>query len=506
MQFIAQFLSGFFSNYKVVSATEDDISFSCTLTTDQFTRPNVDDIQTTSNVVSEGDVLIFSVKFGEAEPITFSPSTTDVQTFIESLIVEYEYQQGEVINSEVVINKVKKEQSISIYDLSLFTSTLEGRTIQQQLSIFDRALGNSQFVNFVVFGLDKAFNTSSLFFIPRGKSADGKPQLDRFSNTDKIKSVSHFAGVKNFLAPEVFRVVTFHPQHGRLLVLLSHLSTVLSVVYLFDITSIADDNFQFKINGYKSISGELNLKPYPIRNSDDYYSIYQWVYTGGNLNDKIGLARNIISLHFDKAGELSLNGSPFQSVQSSYRVYEKQNIKQYIEIRNKISDQLLDFNNRANKLIETFATGFQKNALALITLYITAIVLRIVSKGEFVNVFTFDITMISLGFIACSFIYFGVSRWEVLEQKRRFIQSYENLKARYTDLLTSEDIQRIVNNDKEYNDDKTFIDDKLKMYSQIWIWFLVILLCVTLILFVSYKLSLLVNTLPLTIFFSSCEC
>jgi len=61
------------------------------------------------------------------------------------------------------------------------------------------------------------------------------------------------------------------------------------------------------------------------------------------------------------------------------------------------------------------------------------------------------------------------SRWELNKQKERFTQSYQNLKLRYRDLLNDEDIQRILNNDKDFNDDIAFINGKKKVYSNLWI-------------------------------------
>jgi hypothetical protein len=238
---------------------------------------------------------------------------------------------------------------------------------------------------------------------------------------------------------------------------------------------------------------------------EQYHLIYDWIYQSGNLVDKLGLARNIISLHTKNPP--ALTGDVYQSTLSSYKIYEKQNIKQYIEIRNKISDQLLEFNNRANKLIETFASGFNKSALALITFYISSIVLKVLGKGEFINVFTPDATLLSIAFISGSYIYYRVARWEVIEQRSRFVESYNNLKERYTDLLNDQDINRIVNGDKEFNKDVAFINSKLRVYSNMWKGFLLILLFVTIILFLMYNLSQLFQTdLWRLLFRKSCNC
>lgn len=232
---------------------------------------------------------------------------------------------------------------------------------------------------------------------------------------------------------------------------------------------------KYKLNGYKSINGSVDVNTFLNVTHSAYYDIYKWVFNGGNLNDKIGLARNIISLHLENEN-IALKGEPLASIQSGYKVYEKQNIKQYIEIRNKLSDQLIDFNTRANKVIETFAIGFQKSSMALITFFFSSIAIKIFSTGDFDNVFSFDMLLLTITFIVCTCLYFLVARWEVKAQRERFVNSYTNLKERYTDILDKSDVSRILNGDKEYNEDLKFIDDKLSIYTLLWLIFLGLLL------------------------------
>ncbi|QXV66537.1 hypothetical protein INP83_05485 [Mucilaginibacter sp. 21P] len=198
------------------------------------------------------------------------------------------------------------------------------------------------------------------------------------------------------------------------------------------------------------------------------------------------MARNIISLHLDNSKGIEIIGNPFQSIQSSYKVYEKQNIKQYIEIRNKISDQLLTFHDRANKIVESFASGFQKSALALISFYISAIIIKLIGKPVFKDIFTIDSTILSSVFICFSYIYYRIALWEVKEQRKRFIGSYKNMKQRYLDLLDVEDIKRILNDDKEYYADLSFLDDKQQKYANLWKYYLLGLFIVTTSLFLYY--------------------
>ncbi len=494
MQFADNFIRCFFPSFSVTKITENDVEFVCEFSAIIFNSPDIADTQASYNFLQPNDQFSFTITFGEADPVSFYSSTPNFANFKTKLNDEYFHQTGETIKANFKITKRNFGSNISIYDLVAFTTSLNSLTIEQSFSIFNRALANSHFTKFNVLNLDKQFGTTNIFFVPVGATATNHTFADRQKRLDSVITASNYVNFKDHcLTPDDFKIIIENAKHNKLCSLFNRLATILSVVYLFDITTLKANELDFKINGYKSIKGTVDLTAIQESETKEYFNIYDWVYTGGNLNDKIGLARNIISLHFFASGKLELKGIPFQSIQSSFKVYEKQNIKQYIEIRNKISDQLLDFNNRANKVIETFASGFQKSALALITFYFSAIAIKVLGNGNFVDVFTLDTTVLSIVFLAGSLIYFFVAKWEVKEQRKRFVDSYTNLKERYTDLLEKDDIQRILNNDKEFNSDVKFIDDKLKNYSKLWLWFYAFFVR-NLLLFLTYNLSQLFDT------------
>ena len=374
MQFADKFLHCFFPTYSQTSVSENDKEFICELSATNFSQLDIANILTAYNFLQPNDNLTFTIKFGEADPKSFYSISSNFTEFITELEKEYLHQEGEPITATFKITKENVASNISIYDLEIFTTTLKELSVAEAFAIFNRVLSITSFANFNVMSLDKPFNTANIFFTQAGTNAPTQTFSDRRKRLDSILSASNYTNIEEHnLTPDDFQMQIENAKHSKLCLLFNHYAVVLSVVYLFDITSLKANELEFKINGYKSIKGKVDVKKMPINGTKEYFNIYNWVYCGGNLNDKIGLARNIISLHFEKSGEIELKGHPFQSIQSSYKVYEKQNIKQYIEIRNKISDQLLDFNNRANKVIETFASGFQKSSLALITFYFSAI-------------------------------------------------------------------------------------------------------------------------------------
>lgn len=503
MNFYEDFINSLFSEYNLIRASENDLAFEADLSAGAFTPKAIEIVNRSLSFLRANDSLICTVVFGNADPISYYSDRLNTVEFINNLTAEYTYQEGEPISIKISISKRIVERKCSVYSLDTFIKTLKDLSVSQFLTVFTRVFANTDYVAFKVFNLETAINTAYIHFI--GFDQEFVPGIyrNRTKYIENFNSVCHYSNTEiHRISPIDFKIINIDEKYKELIQLFEFYSVILSIIYLFDITTLIDNQLEFKVNGYKAIKGSIDLKLINNNNTKEYFEIFKWVYNGGNLNDKVGLARNIISLHFIKNGELDLQGYPFQSIQSSYKVYEKQNIKQYIEIRNKISDQLIDFNNRASKIVESFASGFQKSALALISFYVSAIVIRVLSKGNFVNIFSFDATVLSIAFILGSFIYFLVSRWEISEQRKRFEKSYLNLKLRYADLLEENDIKRILNNDKDFNEDLKFIDDKKKVYSIMWACLLALLGVVTLFLFFTYNLAQLTDTFLFKLIFS----
>ncbi len=504
MKFYDNFVKSLFPEYKLIQLKENDTSFEASFSSAHY-NPNItEEISSYLSFLQARDNFHLSVNFGDGEPIIFTSVKSDLALFTQELNDEAIHLDGEQIAVKITINKVVENSECTIYDIETFTKTIGELTTSQFYTIFSRVLFTASTIKFKVLNLTSSFYSSTISFSGLDNNINLETTEKRNEKFEGFKSLCHYSSADTHrILPSDFKLIKIDENQTDLNRLFNRYSIILSIVYLFDFTSLQNNKLEYKINGYKTIKGNVDLSTLNENNLSEYYDIFDWVYNGGNLNDKLGLARNIITLHFTKVGGLNIHGYPFQSVKSSYKVYEKQNINQYIEIRNKISDQLLDFNNRANKIVDTFASGFQKSAFALISFYISAIVIRVLSKGEFVNIFSLDATVLSTVFISGSFIYYWVLRWEIREQRKRFVNSYNNLKTRYTDLLEENDINRILNNDKEFNEDVSFIDSKRKIYSRMWIIFLLLLAGTTIFLFFTYSVNQLADTLIFKILFNN---
>ncbi|WP_019038350.1 hypothetical protein [Psychroflexus tropicus] len=476
---------------------ENDERFEISYKSKTFEPQNIELIEESFNFLSNDDSLLLTVIFGNSEPVILNSQNVDFNKFIEELEGEFEFQDEEEIKIIILINKNNDQGVINIYDFAAFKRELIKLNFEQFLNVFDRAFKNNENIIFRVHNLELEFYSSTIFFVPFREIKHEKliKKNDRFLHIKKLNTVSNFDSSDKYeLSPIDFELSKENSKHIDICEIFKLYALVLSVIYLFDISSVSGNILEYKLNGYKSFKGKIDISKLKNSKLNSYLPIFKWVFKGGSLTDKIGLSRNIISLHFEDKDQIYLTGNPYLSVQSSFKLYEKDNIKQYIELRNKISEQLIDFNNRASKIVENFANGFQKSSLALLSFYISTIVIRVLSKGDFFNVFTLDAMILSIAFLTGSLIYYFVSRWEIKSQRTRFVKSYQNLKNRYQDLLNEDDINRILNNDSDYQDDLDFIDNKRKNYSRMWLIILSILFITSVILHFIYNTHNFSNT------------
>ena len=70
--------------------------------------------------------------------------------------------------------------------------------------------------------------------------------------------------------------------------------------------------------------------------SELLYKLMSWSFEGGSCADKIGLLRNILSIHLDGSGNIKFDNEVWDTVRSNYQIYLKGNIQDYLDVKNKI--------------------------------------------------------------------------------------------------------------------------------------------------------------------------
>jgi hypothetical protein len=164
------------------------------------------------------------------------------------------------------------------------------------------------------------------------------------------------------------------------------------------------------------------------------------------------------------------------SIKSAYKTYLKENVGRYLEIRNKIFDELSWVSQKSSEIVEKYLTNYQRSIFTFLSFFVSVFILRVLKTTEFTNIFSKDATILSFAFLFISIVYLYFSRWNLNKEKDRLKRKYKNIKNRYKDLLIDKDIEKILDNDSEFNYEISFIEKRLKGYTILWIITLIILL------------------------------
>lgn len=309
-------------------------------------------------------------------------------------------------------------------------------------------------------------------------------------NRDKV---SHFVNADQIsLIPDFF---AFH-EDFELNDHFEFIRSVLNLIFLSDYSSVENNLLLFKIKGYKTLRCTLEEALEEVAKLE-LIELYNWVYSNGPFVDKIGIARNVISIHIANEDIQTLEVGTCHSAQSGYDLYLKDNVKQYIEVKNKIADMLYSQSEKASGIVKDMFSMFKTSMLAFLTYFITAFLYKIFEKkgstlNNWLELFQFNLPTKILGFflVFISIGYLLFARKEVDFELNRLERKYQEIENRYKDLLNDKDLDKILRQSNV--DGKTsreseieYILDSKKRYSQYWV--LVISILIFILIFFSFN-------------------
>lgn len=431
----------------------------------QFTESALNDIIL---FISDIDNFDLSFKIGENDELNLKTKSTSI--FFQEVVKERDFVEDELVLFKLEIKK-NIRQSINIYDFKSFNNFWKSTSLISLLNLFKSNQSSLGQLNFILIEKEvSSFYSQNIIF-------SSKPINSEYPLNNTISENCHFGNVKEYpFNPYFFNLKVRPKEENSISDKLDKLSLMFCIVSIFDITAIKDSKLYYKLNGYKSYEGYIDVENLDKNQNEIYFKIFDWTYSeNSKISDKIGLARNIISLSL-KEDDISITESVYLSIQSAYRTYLRDNISKYIEIRNKIVDELGWISQKAGEIVGNYLSSYQKSIFTFLSFFISVFLLRFLGRKEVEEVFSKDVTIFSFSFLLLSIVYLVFSIWNIYLEKTRLIRKYDNLKNRYTDLLTSNDINRILKDDEEFNYELSFIDKRIWIYTALWIITIVILI------------------------------
>ena len=418
-------------------------------------------------MITDGDDDLFDLRAG----------INIADAYDKNHIIPY---HGDEVSLMYTILKSKRNDIITVYDFNQFLNYIKELTITAAFNAIQNNLDEKLVVEIWSEQYER-FYTGSIAFI---KKDDAQTECiilnkDKERRKEKCKELCQWNNRFTNLTPEDFFIVD-RETDSPLSLIFDQLSMLLSLCYVADFSSVDRNCLTLRLSGYKT----MTIKSYMVKTEDmhfntdsakQWYKIYDWCYTGGYTSERLCIARNIISLNCSNTNELSLNALTLDAIKSNFKIFEKDNVRQYINVRNDISQTLLAMQEKVNAIVEGFTGDFHKSVISLGTFFLTVMVVRVIAKGDITGGFTGNIVLLSFAFIVLSFVNLIYSRMLLERKEKLFTKHYEQLKDRYSQLLSEEEIQKVFEDSdpKKVGTHANYIQWQKNRYT--WIWAIALL-------------------------------
>ena len=398
--------------------------------------------------LGEGDILCLTILEAEDIAITYRSHSSE-QTWEKFIRKCNEITYSEEVPLSLKI-KIEKRQNINvlhIYDYELFYKDLSTKQLKQFLEIWNVRM-QSNIMVFVHSDEFVSWHTPTIYFQKSSEHTEIiERNYDRSLIYDRTNRLVYSEFTYRNILPLDFELSSFEISDpiAKLFAIAYFYYTLSSI---FDFSSFANNHINYKINGLKTreFTVPINLADLQISipNVKILSEIYNWIYLEGNTYDKMIIARNIISINLIDGDSINFTNSTFSAIQSNFRYYSKENVKNFITLRNELSKILLDQEDKIASFVSDFASDFKKSILPSITFFISVIAIRAISHQEIFDGFSPNIMKISILLIVLSFVNLLYSLFFELNRKLHYSQQQiKDIKERYSKLLTEEEIADI---------------------------------------------------------------
>jgi len=476
MQVLQSILKVFVSADVAPQNYEEDFESVSFSTSANIVLPSAERVKDAWARIPAGDVLHLDVTVGENEPVSFHsnrPENIDEElTFLEGILRLSGQNPPCRLNFSIV--KAAGAQR-NIYKTTALLEWLEALPLKDVFVSFASLFNGGSAIQFFCFDLLDEFESETLAFTkPASGHVARTTNINRETILARRNELCHCENASEIQVIQDDFYLTKRSSH-QLAHFLDRACAALCVVYITDVSRFeTNGRLSFKLKGYKSITGEIAWRDVSGKSAGVLFKVYRWIYEGGIAADKAGLARNLISLHSKGLDITNVDEHLYDSITSGYQIYLKDNVKQYIEVKNKLIDFLTELSRKASKLGEELGNTLAKNFVAFVSFFLSVLVVKAVSDKDFTGSFTPKVAAIAYALLCASLAHLVGSVLMLNREVRVMGTAYGNIRKRYADLLDKRDLDAVFNKDDEYNLTVQTIRFKRNLYGSVWLVYLLI--------------------------------
>lgn len=390
-----------------------------------------------------------------------------------------------------IISKNIQYSKLSIYSIDYFKKYLSEGSLYSFFNALNKRLEGTLILECINDKVE-TLNTESISVISKDESSNITGVSDRMKRIQSIEGLIHWGTYKLQLLPEdVYPSNDVNPLYN----IFSQASACLLMMYLFDYITINSNALILKLCGFKSLNYTIDTIKLSTINIDkdtitQLFQIYSWCMSSGHIVDKFSIARNILSLNLG-IPQVRITSPIIDAIKSNFRIFEKENVQQYIRLRNEISNLLIDLQTKINDIAQNFTSDFKSNLLVLVSFFTSVIVLGVISEASPLVYFSNQIIMLSWCFLLISFFYWLYSYNELKKKTQLFHKHYKQIKERYRVLLDDVELSNVFEecNPDKYGAHQSYIEWQRIWFSILWIASIIILFVGLSILFIFNNIS-----------------
>ena len=277
---------------------------------------------------------------------------------------------------ELAINKKIVESSISIYFIEEFGSYLEKEDLSNILTTLSRIIDDQ--IYFEVFSTIEQFGTAGFIFHQANQKVTLFPEqsLKRQPTIELFNENASNPELDILLLPCDFNLLS-KSSINSINNFFYRTCGVLSLIFISNSSSFkGNNNLIYKISGYKTVASDALITEEIQNKHTLLYKIFAWSYEGGNSSDKIGLVRNVLSIHLDQRGYVKFDNEVWEAIRSNYQIYLRGNIQSYLEVKNKIGEVIIESTTKTYAMADEILDSLKNNIFVLLTFLLTVVVVN----------------------------------------------------------------------------------------------------------------------------------
>ena len=353
----------------------------------------------------------------------------------------------------IEIYKKYKNSTLSIYSLKKFTESLKSKTIEGLLFSFLEKFKEKQ-VFFKLLRDNLEFYSKKYIFTKNNKD---KFIVDNIISVEKnlIFERNELCNINSKqelnILPDDFYLISRTEEYLDIERIFNSLTILSAIIAISNFSNFTENILEYTIYGYKTIKNKIFLNDYLKNFSvvDSLYSVFKWIYKEKeNILERMEISRNIITLYLLDEDILKISNNILSSIKSSYSIYLKKNVDRYIRALKELQDLLSDLENNFYILQDTFSNKFKKNIGTIFAFFFTTILFNVLSNGKIQNIFTKDISILSLTLLFISAIIFLSEIVELNKNIKRLEENYKEKKQYFNFILNKDEIKDIFEDEK----------------------------------------------------------